>query len=362
MVRLVQIEAFLNDTGPVLDVRSPGEFEQGHLPGAVSFPLFSDEERAEVGTCYKHQGRDAAVELGFAIAGPKSAEFIRQAKKLAPDKRVRVHCWRGGMRSGGIAWALELAGFQVTTLEGGYKSFRRWVRQTLVLPRPIIMLGGMTGTDKTSILHALVGQGAQALDLEALANHRGSSYGGLDMPPQPSTEQFENLIAVEWAAFNPAEPVWVEAESRRIGTCRLPDELFQQMEAAPTLEVTRPLSERLDLLVQLYGQVNPEDLVVATERIGKRLGGQRTQVAIALIRQRNFRGALEIILDYYDRTYRYDLDRRQKKIPQIDITGLSAKASAQCLCQAAAQLFDDLQLSNQQPQASSPLLSPLAVE
>ncbi|MBD0334177.1 MAG: tRNA 2-selenouridine(34) synthase MnmH [Cyanobacteria bacterium Co-bin13] len=358
MVKLVQIEAFFNNAGPVLDVRSPGEFEQGHLPGAVSFPLFSDEERAEVGTCYKQQGRDAAVELGFAIAGPKSVQFIRQAKELAPDKRVRLHCWRGGMRSGSIAWTLEMAGFQVAALEGGYKTFRRWVRATLAAPRPMIMLGGMTGTDKTSILHALVKQGAQALDLEALANHRGSSYGGLAMPPQPSTEQFENLIALEWAALDPAEPVWVEAESRRIGTCRVPDELFQQMEAAPTLEVTRPLSERLDLLVQLYGQVDPEDLVVATERIRKRLGGQRTQSAIALIRQHDFRAALAIILDYYDRTYRYDLDRRQKQIPQVDITGLSAEASAQRLRQAVPHLFNDLPL----PVESASLVSALASE
>jgi tRNA 2-selenouridine synthase len=329
----IAIEPFLKDVGPILDVRSPGEFEQGHVPGAVSFPLFSDAERAEVGTCYKQQGRDAAVELGFEIAGPKSAGFIRQAKALAPDRRVRVHCWRGGMRSGSVGWALELGGFRVKTLEGGYKAFRHWVRQTLATPRSLIVLGGMTGTNKTAILHALADQGAQMLDLEALAHHRGSSYGALGMPPQPSTEQFENLIAHQLAALDPKEPVWVEAESRRVGTCRIPDELFLQMEAAPTLEVTRPLSERLDLLVQLYGQADPEDLVVATERIRKRLGGQRTQAAIAFIRQHDFKAALEIILDYYDRTYRYDLDRRQKQIPQVDIAGLSAEASAQRLQQ-----------------------------
>jgi tRNA 2-selenouridine synthase len=333
------VEDFFQSHGPILDVRSPSEYDHGHIPGAISFPLFSDAERAEVGTCYKHQGRDAAVELGFDLAGPKFGHFVRAAKALAPDRQLRVHCWRGGMRSGAVAWVLEMAGFTVRTLEGGYKAYRRWVRQVLVAPKPLIVLGGMTGTAKTLILHELAGLGEPVLDLEALANHRGSSFGGLMLPPQPSTEHYENLIAEQCRQLGTDRPIWVEAESRRVGTCRIPDELFLQMEAAPVLEVLRSLGERLDLLVEIYGEADRQELIVATQRIRKRLGGQRTQAAVEAIEQNDLRTAFAIILDYYDRTYRYDLERRNQTIPQVDLVGLSPAASARKLMAIAPELL-----------------------
>ena len=312
-------------------MRSPSEYEHGHIPGAIQFPLFNDEERAQVGTCYKEQGRDAAVELGFDIAGPKCGHFVRSAKALAPDRRLRVHCWRGGMRSGGIGWILEMAGFNVKVLDGGYKAYRRWTKGILAEPRPLIVLGGMTGTSKTQILHELAALGEPVLDLEALANHRGSSFGALMLPPQPSTEHYENLIAEQCIQLGTDRPIWVEAESRRVGTCRIPDELFLQMEAAPTLEVLRSLDERLDLLVDIYGEADTEQLIQATTRIRKRLGGQRTQAAVTAIEQGDLRTACKIILDYYDRTYRYDLERRNKTIPEVDLVGLSPADSARKL-------------------------------
>ncbi len=335
----VLIDEFLSAPGPILDVRSPGEFEQGHIPGAVSFPLLSNEERADVGTCYQQKSREQAVELGFDIVGPKLGDFIRTAQALAPERIVRVHCWRGGMRSGAIAWALNLSGFHVITLEGGYKAYRQWVRQTLATPKKIVLLGGMTGTAKTDILHALADQGEQVLDLEGHANHRGSSFGALCLPPQPSTEHFENILAVEWQRFEASRPTWIEAESRRVGACRVPAELFDQMEAAFALEITRPIPERVALLVDIYGQADLEDLVAATERIRKRLGGQRTQAAIAAIRSGDLATAVTITLDYYDRTYRYGLEKRleetspgeHKQVPNVDVTGLSPDQAAQQL-------------------------------
>ncbi|WP_080806906.1 tRNA 2-selenouridine(34) synthase MnmH [Halomicronema hongdechloris] len=338
MSKALAIDAFLAAPGPILDVRSPGEYGHGHIPGAIEFSLFSDEERAQVGICYKQQGRSAAVELGFAIAGPKFADFIARARILAPDQQLRLHCWRGGMRSGGMAWVLEMAGFQVITLEGGYKAFRRWVRRVLAQPRQLLVLGGMTGTAKTDTLLALAAQGAQVVDLEGLAHHRGSSYGGLGMPPQPSTEHFENLIAWQWATLSPHHPVWIEAESRRIGTCRVPDQLFRQMQAAPLLEVRRSLPERLNSLVRLYGDADPQALIAATERIRKRLGGQRTQDAIKLIRQGALKEAFAILLTYYDRAYQYDLDRRQQTITPLDVVGLSPAEVAHRLRQRAKGL------------------------
>ncbi|MEM8502501.1 MAG: tRNA 2-selenouridine(34) synthase MnmH [Cyanobacteria bacterium P01_D01_bin.1] len=344
----VPIDDFLAAAGPILDVRSPGEFEQGHIPGATSFPLFTNEERAKVGTCYKQQSREQAIELGLNFVGPKLGEFVRQAKGLAPGGTVRIHCWRGGMRSGAIAWLLDLAGFNTITLEGGYKAFRQWVRSTLATPKKIVLLGGMTGTAKTDILHALKTTGEQVLDLEGHANHRGSSFGALCLPPQPSTEQFENILATQWQQFVADRPIWIEAESRRVGACRIPVELFDQMETAPALEVTRPVSERVALLVEIYGQAAPADLIAATERIRKRLGGKRTQDAIAAIKSGDLATAVSITLDYYDRTYRYGLEQRDQAVPEIDITGLSPRQAAQHLRTALTNQVSLAQIPNNQ--------------
>jgi tRNA 2-selenouridine synthase len=341
MPKPLDIDTFLQGSGPILDVRSPGEYEHGHIPGAVSFPLFTDDERAQVGTCYKQVGHEAAVELGFDLAGPKCGDFIRAAKALAPDRQLRVHCWRGGMRSGGMGWILELAGFTVYTLAGGYKTYRRWVRATLATPKPIVILGGMTGSGKTQILHELAALREPVLDLEGLANHRGSSFGALLLPPQPSTEHYENLLAQLWATFPTERPIWLEAESQRVGTCRIPRELFEQMAAAPAVEVVRSLDERLDLLVEIYGEAPSQGLMEATERIRKRLGGDRTQAAIQHIQAGDLRSACAIILDYYDRTYRYDLVRRGNVIPQVDIAGLSPQASARLLIDKRSHLCSD---------------------
>ncbi|MEO0350624.1 MAG: tRNA 2-selenouridine(34) synthase MnmH [Cyanobacteria bacterium P01_A01_bin.15] len=331
MTQLLPITDFWRAPGPILDVRSPGEYAQGHLPQAISFPLFSDEERAQVGICYKQKGQETAIELGLELVGPKMAGLVRQAKALAPQRQVRVHCWRGGMRSGSMGWLLETGGLEVSLLDGGYKAFRRWVRTTLVLPRPVVIVGGMTGTGKTDILYRLRDLGEQVLDLEGLANHRGSSYGALMLPQQPSTEQFENLIAEQWSQFHPRCPVWIEAESRRVGKCRVPDEIMEQMAAAKALEILRSEAERLEILVGIYGQAEPKDLVEATERLRKRLGGQRTQKAVEHIKRGELTTAAAIILTYYDRAYRHDLLRRGQHIPTVTVSGMSPLQAARTL-------------------------------
>lgn len=341
---------FLNASGVMLDVRSPAEYAQGHLPGAISFPLFTDEERARVGICYKQHGRNQAVELGFAIAGPKFAGFIAHAQTLAPNRQARLYCWRGGMRSGAVAWVLELAGFGVSVLTGGYQAFRRWALAMVTEPRSIVILGGMTGTGKTAILAELARQGEQVLDLEWLASHRGSSFGGLGLPPQPTNEQFENAVALQWAMFDAHHPLWLEAESKRIGLCRIPIALFQQMEQAPVIEIIRSRKERLALLVQIYGCANVDTLVEATERIRKRLGGLRTQQAIALLHEGKMAAAFDLILDYYDKTYRYDLERRSVLTCSVEVTGLSNSEIAMQLIQQRQQLAVSVpQLSNVAP-------------
>ena len=336
----VDFEAFLDAPGPILDTRSPGEFTQGHVPGARSFPLFDDGERARVGTCYKQTGADAALEMGLGFIGPKLAPMVREARSLAEHGAVRVHCWRGGMRSQSTAQLLELAGLRVTRLSGGYKHFRRWVRSTLAVRRPIATLGGMTGTGKTAVLVALAELGEPVLDLEGLASHRGSSYGALGLPSQPTTEHFENLTAMAWRACPTDRPVWIEAESRSIGTCRVPIELFEQMMAAPVLELERSLDDRLGHLIAVYGQVPKEHLLAATARIRKRLGGERTQRALNHIEADEAAAAIELVLGYYDKTYRYDLERRQVPVYPVDAVGCTPLETARRALARARSLVE----------------------
>ncbi|MGK7913385.1 MAG: tRNA 2-selenouridine(34) synthase MnmH [Synechococcus sp.] len=334
----LSLAEFLDAPGPILDVRSPGEFEQAHIPGAISFPLFSNEERAVVGTCYKRKGREQAVELGLEIVGPKLAGFAKRAKPLAVDRNVRIHCWRGGMRSGSMAWLLQTAGLDVSVLAGGYKAFRRWCLQQLELPRKVVLLGGMTGSGKTYILQALAERGEQTIDLEGLANHRGSSYGALGLPDQPSTEQFENKLALEWQQLDPDRRVWLEAESRNVGCCRIPVGVFHQMEAAPVFRVQRSRQERVETISKMYGEADLEGLMAATQRIKKRLGSERTQQAIAHLEQGDTVAAIELILPYYDKTYTYDLERRDSASVEVDIIGMTPANSAAALVQQANTL------------------------
>lgn len=339
MARSLSCDCFLKAGGPLLDVRSPGEFARGHIPGAHNLPLFSDEERAAVGALYARQGRRAAVRHGLELVGPRLAILAEQAAALRKaGANLRLHCWRGGLRSSSTAWLLETYDLPCILLEGGYKSFRRWLRHALARPRPVVLLGGHTGSGKTEVLHALGRAGAQVLDLEGLAHHRGSSFGGLGQPRQPTTEQFENDIAMTLQAVSPHRVLWIEAESVQVGRCRIPPELFRQMEQAPLVELQRPEQERLDHLLTTYGAMPRPELMEATRRIGKRLGPQRTQQAVAAIATGNLRLACQVILNYYDRTYAHGLARSpHTPIPLVG-AGLSTPAVAQRLLAMEATL------------------------
>lgn len=326
----LSVAAFLAASGPVVDVRSPKEFAQGHIPGAHNLPLFSDDERAQVGTCYKQQGRPAAIQLGLELVGPKLATLGQELRHLGQHNTpLRLHCWRGGMRSGSVAWLASTLELPVKLLEGGYKAYRRWVLDSFERSWPLLVLGGRTGTGKTDLLLALRRQGAAVVDLEGLAHHRGSSFGGLGLPAQPSSEHYENRLAASLQKLEGQAPIWVEAESAQVGRCRIPAGLWRQMEVAPAIEIQRTLSERVDQLVAVYGSQGQEPLRQATERISRRLGPQRTATALEAIERHDWAGACLQMLNYYDRCYDHELSRRHSPVvASIDLSGINPAAAA----------------------------------
>ena len=303
---------------PLLDVRAPIEFAQGHMPGALNLPLFTDEERARIGTTYKRISPDRAVHLGLDIFGPNMSAMVKKAQKLAPGKEVRLHCWRGGMRSGAVLWLLELAGFKVHLLDHGYKEYRRAVLASFAEPRAWRMLSGLTGSGKTDVLHALAApaHAQPVLDLEGLANHKGSAFGAIGQPAQPTQEQFENNLAAALAALPASEPVWVEDESRQIGRLTIPPAIFEQLRVAPRWLLEMPRAVRVAKLAAEYGAEAPAELAAAIERLAKRLGGLATQQALAAVEAGDFIRMVELVLDYYDKTYTYGLTHRSGEAVQ----------------------------------------------
>ena len=310
MPQALPLKEFLVQPGPLLDVRSPSEYLQGHIPRSHSFPLFSDGERAQIGTVYKKQGRAEAVELGLFLVRPKLDTLLNQATALL-GSTGKVLCWRGGMRSGFTARLFELLGYAIQTLQGGYKVYRRSVLQQLsVAPQRLCVLGGLTGSGKTAVLKALRQLGEQVIDLEALANHRGSAFGGIGMVPQPTQEQFENELALQFEQIDWTKPVWVEDESRLIGRCHLPSALYHEMHQAPLFFLQCSLGVRIQTLLDHYGGADTAQLVHATLRIAKRLGSQLTREILQLFEEEKRELAFEKLLIYYDKTYQHQLFKR----------------------------------------------------
>ncbi|HYJ38935.1 MAG TPA: tRNA 2-selenouridine(34) synthase MnmH [Chitinophagaceae bacterium] len=345
-IEKINIEQFLQfaQLYPVLDVRSPAEYDHAHIPGAYSFPLFSDEERKVVGTTYKQQSREAAIKVGLEFFGPKMRKMIEETEAIVNSRKasngtsiVLVHCWRGGMRSAGVAWLLDLYGFKVYTLVGGYKFFRRWVLGQFDCDWHFIILGGYTGSGKTELLKQLAFHGEHVIDLESIANHKGSAFGNIGLPPQPTQEMFENALAVQMhsikvgkqilkrdtnledASQYPGRPIWLEDESQRIGTVNIPQALWLQMRKARIYFVDIPFEERLEHIVEEYGQLDKERMVSAIERIQKRLGGLETKTSIQLLKEGKMKDAFRILLKYYDKWY---------------LKGLQSRSSADDLCRS----------------------------
>lgn len=351
-VQKITIREFLElgNYNPVFDVRSPGEYNHAHIPGACHLPLFTDEERKKVGTAYKQDSRESAIKIGLDYFGGKMRKMVEEVEgflrsrdselkdnqffPLADANRsktdsqtVLVHCWRGGMRSAGVAWLLDLYGFKVFTLTGGYKAYRKWVRQQFEEPYNVNIIGGYTGSGKTLILHQLKREGHSVIDLEGIGNHKGSAFGALGQSPQPSQEMFENLLATALFSISrkPIETdpegvnniqlpanvldngkppvIYIEDESQRIGSLNIPTSFWNTMRNSPVIFLEIPFEERLNYLEQEYGKFEMEKLVNAVLRIKKRLGGLETKTAINFLLENNHKECFRILLAYYDKWY-----------------------------------------------------------
>ncbi|MEP7255096.1 MAG: tRNA 2-selenouridine(34) synthase MnmH [Ferruginibacter sp.] len=338
-IQKITIEEFLklSKHHPVLDVRSPGEYNYAHIPTAYSLPLFTDEERKEVGTAYKQQSREAAIKIGLDFFGVKMRKIVetveaflvsRSAEATVANEQqakrdVLIHCWRGGMRSAGVAWLLDLYGFKVYTLVGGYKAYRKWVLSQFEKEYNFNIIGGYTGSGKTPLLHELIKQNKTVIDLEALANHKGSAFGALGENPQPKQEMFENLLSEKLYTISEsskASPlggglegagIYLEDESQRIGNLQIPMPLWNTMRKAPVYFLDIPFSKRLDHITEEYGKFEKEKLIEAVIRIQKRLGGLQTKNAVGFLQEGNYRDCFSILLTYYDKWYSKGLYNRE---------------------------------------------------
>lgn len=312
----ISLSDFLNLRAylPVVDVRSQGEFATGHMQGAENEPLLTDDERIVVGTTYKKTGQHEAIREGFRLVGPRLVEIISRTEEISEGKEILVHCWRGGMRSVNFAQFVGMAGIQSQVLEGGYKSYRRAALDSFRSPLPLVTLTGCTGSGKSDVLRELAKQGEQVLDLEAIAHHKGSAFGGLLQLPQPTTEQFQNDVFEQIRKFDLSKRIWVEDESIAIGKIFLPTDLWTQMNKGPLVQMDVSKEVRVNRLVEEYGPADREEFLEIMTKVTKKLGGQNFKAAKERLLQDDMFSVIEILLTYYDKAYLGSINKRKRQI------------------------------------------------
>ena len=302
--------AQLDDFDEIIDVRSPAEFTDDHIPGAISAPVLDDEERARIGTLYKQESPFVAKKAGAALIARNIARHLETQFADRPKRwRPLVYCWRGGQRSGAMAHILAQIGWSVGKLHGGYKAYRHHVLEELDRLPPLFdfrVICGPTGSGKSRLLLALASQGSQVLDLEVLAQHRGSLLGKLPGQDQSAQRMFETRIWNELRHFDAAEPVFVEAESRKIGNLCLPDTLLERMRAGQCLTLQAPLESRVALLMEDYRHflAEPQALMTELERLTPLQGRQRIEAWRSLVEQGDWEALVgDLLLQHYDPAY-----------------------------------------------------------
>lgn len=314
-----------------IDVRSPKEFAEGHIPGAINMPIFDNKERAVVGTSYKQESREKAVLEGLKIVGPKMADFASQAMKLAKDGEILVHCWRGGMRSESMAWLFEKVGIQCQVLEGGYKAYRSYCVEQMSSIKTLVILKGSTGSGKTEILQELQTIGEQMIDLEGMAHHRGSSFGGIGQLPQPSTQQFQNDLYAALAPLSFDKRIWVEGESKSIGRVYIPDSFWEVMRTSRVVEIVVPFRERVKRLVDEYAALDAQEMEAAILRLEKRLSIAKTQEVLKIFREKDYEQTAGLLLAYYDKGYKHSDSSYEKDIQRVKVDSGDAASNAEVL-------------------------------
>ncbi|MCG8309110.1 MAG: tRNA 2-selenouridine(34) synthase MnmH [Cytophagales bacterium] len=314
-MRRVDVRDFLLvDQGtPIVDVRSPGEFKEGHIVGAENVPLFSDEERAKVGIMYTQVGREEALELGLEFVGPKMNSLAKKAKSIGINGKLKTHCWRGGMRSDKMAWLFELVGLDVTVMDGGYKAYRKQLLDEFRALRNLVVLQGPTGSGKTRILHELQEMGEQIINLEKRANHKGSAFGALGMGEQPTTAQFQNMLYDDLLRLDASRRIWIESESLSIGKVYLPETLWENMNGSDVVEIDIDRSIRVKRIVEEYGNFDKNQLTSSILKIKNRFGGNRIKEALALLEKNKLEEVALLLLDYYDKAYAFSKNKYKKK-------------------------------------------------
>jgi tRNA 2-selenouridine synthase len=324
---------------PIVDVRSPAEFAEGHISGALNIPIFNNDERAIVGTIYKKKGRIPAIEKGLEIVGPKMAHFAHTAVGIAKSGQLLVHCWRGGMRSESMAWLFERVGIECFTLQGGYKSYRNYLLDKVGDLPHLIVVEGHTGSGKTEILLRLKDSGEQVIDLEGFANHRGSAFGGIGQESQPTTQQFQNDIFDEVLTFDLLKRVWIEGESQTVGRVFLPDPLWDSMNKAKCIEIQIPRIERISRLVNVYGTLSNELMENAIRGLVKRLGIQRMNEILLCYHEQKLYEVADQLLEYYDQTYQYSRDKYKRELTEIVLPNGNASANAELILEKIVHLY-----------------------
>ena len=311
----LDINNFLNQSrnNVLIDVRAPIEFFKGHISSAINIPLFEDIERAEIGTLYKQQGKDIAVSRGLEIVSPKMVSFVNEVKSLTKNKKVFVYCFRGGMRSNSFAWLMNTAGLDAKILRGGYKAFRNNVLKYIELEKKLILLGGNTGSGKTDVLKQLMLSQYQVIDLEGLANHKGSAFGSINEKKQNPQQIFENTLYEQFSNMNEELPIILEDESQSIGYNKIPHGLWLQMKKAIIIKLNIPFEVRVNKLVFDYTTVDINALKACVVKISQQLGTLNTKLCLQYLDNGNLADVARLSLLYYDKTYNYNYDKNTEQ-------------------------------------------------
>lgn len=329
-VTAIDVAKFLNNSKNelIIDVRAPIEFQKGHLPNAVNIPLFEDIERAEIGTLYKQQGKDIAVNRGLEIVSPKMTLFVNQVKALSKNKKAFVYCFRGGMRSNSFAWLMNTSGLDTCIMQGGYKAFRNYVLEYFDKDRKLILLGGKTGSGKTDILKKLNGLSLQTIDLEGLAHHKGSAFGAINEQTQNPQQVFEHDLFHGLSLLDETQAVILEDESQTIGFNKLPHGLWLQMKQATIVKIEIPFELRVQKLVDDYTTVNIDALKSCVVKISQQLGTLNTKLCLQYLDDKNLPDVARLSLLYYDRAYEFSYKNKKQPIIKLGSDTIDAQANA----------------------------------